>query len=69
MKEHLAKWVSTCDQNKIKINAQTVVKEVNAYCSEESTEPGALPAQVNYSREAFVDAILEWIIAEDQVCT
>lgn len=44
------------------------MKEVNAYRGEESTEPGAPPAQVNYSREAFVDAILEWIIAEDQVC-
>ena len=45
------------------------MKEVNVYRGEESTEPGAPPAQVNYSREAFIDAILEWIIAEDQVCT
>ena len=30
---------------------------------------GPVPHVREYSREAFVDAIVEWIVADDQVCS
>jgi hypothetical protein len=74
--EHIENWVRTCDKFEISITAQVAQKAVNAYRQrhgqpQESTDhdgsEGPVPRVREYSRQAFVDAIVEWIVADDQV--
>jgi len=72
--EHIENWVETCDKFKISITAQVAQKAVNAYRQRRgqpqeasSRSEGPVPHVREYSREAFVDAIVEWIVADDQV--
>ena len=73
--EHVASWVDTCDKFKIPIKAQVAQKAVNDY-RQKRGQPQAPsngsqvppPPIREYSREAFVDAIVEWIVADNQVC-
>lgn len=74
--DHIENWVETCDKFKISITAQVAQKAVNAYQQrrgqpQESANfsAGPVPHVREYSREAFVDAIVEWIVADDQVCS
>ena len=74
--EHVENWVETCDKFKISITAQVAQKAVNAF-QQRRGQPqeslnhseGPVPHVREYSREAFVDAIVEWIVADDQVCS
>ena len=68
--EHIGDWVISCDKLGIEITAETVAKEVANFRGEsEQPEYGTnkKPERRNYSREAFVDAILAWVVADDQV--
>ena len=61
-------WISICDKKDIKITTSSVTKCVAAY----RAECGEIPdtndtAHQKFSNEAFVDAIVEWIVADDQV--
>jgi hypothetical protein len=74
--EHIENWVKTCDKFKISITAQVAQKAVNAYRQQRGQpqesanhSEGPVPHVREYSREAFVDAIVEWIVADDQVCS
>ena len=62
-------WVSICDKKGIKITASSVAKCVAAY----HEECGQIPQTDNttcqkFSKKAFIDAIVEWMVADDQVC-
>ena len=62
-------WVSICDKKIIKITAGSVAKCVAAYCE----ECGQIPETDNttcqkFSKEAFINVIVEWMVADDQVC-
>ena len=66
--EHIEMQVSICDKKDIKITASSLAKCVAAY----HAECGEMPdtddtARPKFSNEAFVDAIVEWIVADDQV--
>jgi hypothetical protein len=70
--EHMGHWVEGCDKFKIPINAKLFQGRVDEYRkqnggSQARQEDPTLPTRA-YSREAFIDAIVEWIIADDQVC-
>ena len=68
--EHIGDWVTSCDKLGILITAETVAKEVKSFRGEsEQSEFSAKkkPKCRNYSREGFVDAILAWVVADDQV--
>ena len=68
--EHIGDWVTSCDKLGIEITAETVAKEVANFRGEsEQPEYGTnkKPERRNYSCEAFVDAILAWVVADDQV--
>jgi hypothetical protein len=72
---HISAWVDSCDEFKILITAAKAQEPVASY----HTSKGQRPSQSNprvgdrppdmpeYSYEAFVDAITEFIIADDQV--
>lgn len=72
---HANKWIEGCDKLRIPITAKEAQRaltdyrhrkgQVNANAnSTEHSKPGR-----PFSQEAFVDAIVEFIVADDQVCT
>ncbi|KAF7358762.1 HAT family dimerization domain-containing protein [Mycena sanguinolenta] len=69
---HLAAWVEGCDRMKIPITAKEAAPHVEQYrirknqktSSTSTQEPGRQRTQ--FSQEAFVDAIVEWIVSDDQ---
>ena len=70
--EHLEPWVNACDKFKITIMVSKADHPVNEYRCHQSTMnvPGTGQTgsdRHEYSPEAFVDAILEFIVADDQV--
>lgn len=65
--EHLGQWVASCDDLKIEITAQAALPAVKKFRQGPVDTP--LEAEcVEYSKEAFVEAILEFIVGDDQVC-
>jgi hypothetical protein len=65
--EHLEQWVTSCDDLKIEITAQAALPFVKKF----RQEPAETPLESEhpeYSKEAFVEAILEFIVGDDQVC-
>ena len=60
-----------CDKAKIKIDAATVADNIAAFQQEaglKDSGPTAGPSSDRqFSKETFVNAILEWIVADDQV--
>jgi len=68
---HLALWVEACDRFKIPITASSALPHVRAYRQSAgmAPPPSERPENVpKFSNKAFIDAIVEFIIADDQVC-
>ena len=51
------------------IEAKMIARKLEAYCSAcgESVKQDNSTTHQKYSKEAFVDAIVEWIVTDDQV--
>ena len=65
--DHIEEWVTACDDLKIKIIAKAALPAVHKF----HDEPGVTPLESErqeYTKEAFVEAILEFIVGDDQVC-
>ena len=74
MKYHLAQWVDSCDQFKILITTEIAKHTIASYraskgqsSSQSTSSKERLEDICEYSYEAFVDAITQFIIADDQV--
>jgi len=68
--QHTQDWISTCDTNGIKITAtgvREILAEYRTSQGQEHTNSADKPRKL-YSREAFVDALVEFIVADEQVC-
>lgn len=67
---HIREWVTACDKGDIKITASQVQATVTEFRRRQSgaTEPSGEISPEPFTREKFVDAVVEWIIADDQVC-
>lgn len=71
--EHLEEWVDSCGQFNIKISgkeAKVLVANLWQRCGEHVQEPavpGEWQGRQPYSNEAFIDAIVAWIVGDDQV--
>jgi len=66
--EHIDDWVSSCDSANITIKAkksQAAIDEYRKSRGQPTSGSNTLPKY--FSKEAFVDAIVEFIIADDQV--
>ncbi|KAF7347428.1 HAT family dimerization domain-containing protein [Mycena venus] len=69
---HVDAWVEGCDRLKIQIKAKEAARYVDEYrvrkhqttSGTSTSEPGKKREQ--FSQEAFVDAIVEWIVGDDQ---
>ena len=69
---HLDAWVEGCDKLGIAITAEDAQSSVTEYRTHESER--TIPAKdgtqrVPFSNEAFVDAIVDFIVCEDLVST
>ena len=72
---HLSVCIDGCDRLNIKISAsRNIQKDIDSFQQQTQNRPisetdkKANQPQVQYSLEAFVDAIMEFIVADDQVC-
>jgi hypothetical protein len=71
--QHADEWISGCDQLKIPINAKEAQPAVAEYRrrhgqhSGTSGGSGQTKSRRSFTHEAFVDAIVEFIIGDDQV--
>jgi hypothetical protein len=65
--EHLEQLVTSCDELSIKITAQAAIPAVKAFRQEPVDTP-LESKRPKYSKDTFVEAILEFIIGDDQVC-
>jgi hypothetical protein len=65
--EHTHDWITTCDEKNINIKAAAHIQELIAEYRNEQHHAGEGRTRVPFSKEAFVDAIMEFIIADDQV--
>jgi hypothetical protein len=64
---HLMEWVTACDDLKIQISgtaAQEKVREFKNLPKDSELES----SRPSYSKEAFVDALTEFVVGDDQVC-
>ena len=72
---HLATWVQGCDQlnisislsGKLKKDIEDYRRQTKSQGSPESTNEKSDQPRTQFSPEAFVDAIMEFIVANDQV--
>lgn len=70
---HVDAWVEGCDKLNIPIKAKEASKYVDAYRARKGQRTGASsssePGQkrTEFSQEAFVDALVEFIVGDDQV--
>ena len=72
---HLSRWVNGCDRLNIKISAsRNIQKDIDSFRRQTQNQPlsetdeEANLSQAQYSPKVFVDVIVEFIIADDQVC-
>ena len=69
---HIDSWIEGCDKLRIPITAKEAQRAVTDYrrrkgqANTNSTE-NAKPGRP-FSQEAFVDAIVEFVVSDDQVC-
>ena len=69
--EHINLWISIWEQKGINITTKLVADKIEAYhtsCGESFEQDHDSSATwQKYSKKAFVDAILTWIVTDDQV--
>ena len=64
---HLDEWVTTCDQLHIPITSNAAAEHVCNFRKE--PVPTSLESEwPEYSKEAFIDAIVDFVVGDDQVC-
>ncbi|KAJ6576013.1 hypothetical protein DFH09DRAFT_914990, partial [Mycena vulgaris] len=69
---HLEAWVEGCDKLKYTIKARKTLQYVDAYRARKAGKTGTAPNpepdknRQEFSQEAFVDALVEFIVGDDQ---
>ena len=67
--DHIEQWVSICDDLKIPITAAGALPSVRKFRNEPADASTPLESECpEYSKAAFVDALVEFIVGDDQVC-
>ena len=65
--EHIDEWVPACQDLNIRISAAAAMPSVRKFLNEPEDTP-LESERPKYSKEAFVDALVEFIVGDDQVC-
>ncbi|KAM6494641.1 hypothetical protein JOM56_009264, partial [Amanita muscaria] len=63
--DHLAQWVTSCDNLKIEITAKAALPFVRKFRQEPVDTP-LESERPEYSKKGFIEAILEFIVGDDQ---
>ena len=64
--DHIEEWSTACDSLKIPVIAPIAVEAIRKFCNEPiSTQLEA--ERPEYSKEAFIDAIVDFVVGDDQV--
>ena len=69
--KHVKPWVAACIKASIKITAtgKDVRKALEDFGgNDDISMDGPVPVYHAYTPKAFIDTIVKWIIADDQVC-
>ena len=69
VREHITLWISIWKQKGIRITEKSVTDKIKAYHAScgESFKQGSSSTYQKYLRKTFVDAILVWIVMDNQV--
>ena len=65
--DHIANWITSCDQLNISITAAAAVEAIRKFRKEPATT-SLESERPQYSKEAFTDALVDFIVGDDQVC-
>jgi hypothetical protein len=60
---HLDAWIDRCNKLGIKIKAKLAIRAIDEHQQAKSSSSG----RIEFSKEAFVDALAAFIVADDQV--
>lgn len=63
---HIDEWVTACDQAQIKITASAAAEAVRQFRKEPASTQSE-SEQPPYSKEAFIDAIVDFVVGDDLV--
>jgi hypothetical protein len=74
-KDHLVEWVNSCDKLQITINGKEAIKCAMEYRLKRDGPAASIPTddqspkgeRVPFSKEAFLDALTDFIVADDMV--
>jgi hypothetical protein len=64
--DHLEEWSTACDTRKIPITVPAAIEAIRKF----RNEPGSTTLEAErpeYSKEAFIDAIVDFVVGDDQV--
>lgn len=63
----MEKWITSCEKLNIPITAAAAVEAIRQFCNEPATT--SLESECpQYSKEAFKDALVDFIVGDDQAC-
>lgn len=65
--EHIEQWVTSCDDLKIEITAAAAKAAIRSFHNLPADSP-LDSKRPQYSKKAFIDALVEFIVGDDQVC-
>lgn len=64
--DHIEKWITSCEKLNISITATAAVEAIRRFRKEPATT-SLESERVQYSKEAFKDALVDFIVGDDQV--
>ena len=65
--DHIEEWVASCESLKIPITAVAAVEAIHKFRKEPATT-SLESERPQYSKEAFIDAIVDFVVGDDLVC-
>ena len=65
--DHIAKWITSCKNLNISITAAAAVEAIHMFRKEPATT-SLESERPQYSKEAFNDALVNFLVGDDQVC-
>lgn len=72
MDHHMKNWAEACNQLSIKLTAKAAITHIAVYHVELDTAEVLInsnpqPERISFTSEAFVNALCDWVISDDQV--
>jgi len=65
--DHIKKWITSCENLNISITAAAALEAIRKFRKEPATT-SLESERTQYSKEAFIDALVDFVVGDDQVC-